>query len=119
MFADQDVQESVINGSLRSVSPNLFTMRRSQNLAVILTLSVGVRVEDVGVYTCILINTENNNTVVQNETIQVAVLLPEGPGSSVFIRLSIVEQSIIDRVISMQPSIMAFEFLVSNNIIIN
>ena len=113
MFADQDVQESVINGSLRSVSPNLFTVRQSQNLAVISTFIVGVRVEDVGVYTCILIDTENNNTVVQNETIQVAVLLPEGPGSSVFIRLSTVEQSITDRVISIQPLIMALEFAVS------
>lgn len=88
-------------------------LQLSENVGLLRTLVVGVTEEDVGNYTCLLIN---DLSVIRSLTIQLNVLTSQGPGSTAYIRLSTVNQSIIDAFLierSIQAGLRPFESIVS------
>ena len=80
---------------LQPVTPNgnLSTKTDRFVATLISEPTIGATVDDEDTYSCLLISGEN---VLLIRTIQLVVLLAEGPGSSVYLRLSALPQEMID-----------------------
>lgn len=96
-FSDliQPVPKDLLSSVLQPVTPNgnLSTKTDSSVATLISEPTVGATADDEDTYSCLLISGEN---VLLIRTIQLIVLLPEGPGSSVYLRLSALPQEMID-----------------------